>query len=90
MGFLDKILKMSEGNGTAKPDKSIYEVLFGRIEYSIKSSNPNMGENELISKTKDLYLEMCKVMGFGCKEDIYKPIYSAFSRNFATGYKANE
>ena len=80
MGFLDKILKVSEKQGKIKLDSSIYDVLFNRIEYSIKTSNPNLSQNELISKTKDIYLKMCKCMDCNCLSDIYKPIDDALSK----------
>jgi hypothetical protein len=80
MGFLDKILKVSEKQGKIRFDNSIYDVLFNRIEYSIKTSNPNLSQNELISKTKDIYLEMCKCMGCVSLSGIYKPIDDALSK----------
>ncbi len=80
MSFLDKILKVSEKQGKIKLDSSIYDVLFNRIEYSIKTSNPNLSQNELISKTKDIYLKMCKCMDCNCLSDIYKPIDDALSK----------
>ena len=89
MGFLDKILKVSEKQGKTKFDSSVYTVLFDRIEYSIKTSNPSLSQNELISKTKKIYLEMCKCMNCKCIEDVYKPINEAFSNYLNGSLKQN-
>ena len=84
MGFLDKILKMDEKNGSVNSSSSMYEVLFNKIEYSIKSSNPSIDQKELFAKTKELYLEMCKCMDCKCADDIYKPINKAISKTLAS------
>lgn len=80
MGFLDKILKMDEKSGSVNSSISMYEVLFNKIEYSIKSSNPSIDQKELFAKTKELYLAMCKCMDCKCADEIYKPINKAISK----------
>ena len=74
MGFLDKILKMDEKSGSVDSNTSMYEVLFDKIECSIKSSNPSIDQENLFKKTKEIYLAMCKCLDCKCTEDIYKPI----------------
>ncbi|MGC8533880.1 MAG: hypothetical protein ACP5MV_04635 [Candidatus Parvarchaeum sp.] len=80
MGFLDKILKMSEKDGSINSTTSMYEILFSKIEYSIKSSNPSMEQKELFAKTKEVYLAMCKCLDCKCIDDVYKPINKAISK----------
>lgn len=80
MGFLDKILKMDEKNGSIDSGTSMYEVLFNKIEYSIKSSNPSINQKDLFAKTKKVYLAMCKCLDCKCADDIYKPINKATSK----------
>ena len=84
MGFLDKILKMDEKNGSVNSTTSTYEVLFNKIEYSIKSSNPYMDQKSLFTKTKEIYLAMCKCLGCKCVDDIYKPINKAISKTLSS------
>ena len=84
MGFLDKILKMDEKSGSVNSSSSMYEVLFNKIEYSIKSSNPSIDKKELFAKTKELYLAMCKCMDCKCTDDIYKPINNAILKTLSS------
>lgn len=80
MGFLDKILKMDKKNGSVNSGSSVYEVLFNKIEYSIKSSNPSIESKELFAKTRQVYLEMCKCLDCKCADEVYKPINKAISK----------
>jgi hypothetical protein len=80
MGFLDKILKMDKKNGSVNSSSSVYEVLFNKIEYSIKSSNPSIESKELFAKTRQVYLEMCKCLDCKCADEVYKPINKAISK----------
>ena len=84
MGFLDKILKMDEKDGSVNSTASTYEVLFNKIEYSIKSSNPYMDQKSLFTKTKEIYLAMCKCLDCKCVDDIYKPINKAISKTLSS------
>jgi len=84
MGFLDKILKMDEKNGSVNSSTSMYEVLFNKIEYSVKSSNPAIDQESLFKKTKEIYLAMCKCLDCKCADDIYKPINKAISKTLSS------
>ncbi len=84
MGFLDKILKMDEKSGSVNSSSSMYEVLFDKIEYSIKSSNPLIDQKDLFAKTKEIYLAMCKCLDCKCADDIYKPINKAISKTLSS------
>ena len=84
MGFLDKILKMDEKDGSVNSTASTYEVLFNKIEYSIKSSNPYIDQKSLFTKTKEIYLAMCKCLDCKCVDDIYKPINKAISKTLSS------
>ncbi len=84
MGFLDKILKMDEKNGSVNLATSMYEVLFNKIEYSIKSSDPSIDQKSLFAKTKEIYLAMCKCLDCKCLDDIYKPINKAISKTLSS------
>ena len=84
MSFLDKILKMDEKSGSIDSSSSMYEVLFKKIEYSIKSSNPSMDQKNLFAKTKEIYLAMCKCLDCKCADDVYKPINKAISKTLGS------
>ena len=83
MGFLDKILKMDE-NDSVNSSTAMYDVLFDKIEYSIKSNNPSIDQKSLLAKTKEIYLAMCKCLDCKCVDDIYKPINKAISKTLSS------
>jgi hypothetical protein len=84
MGFLDKVLKIESKEGHLDSSSSIYEVLFNKIESSIKSSNPSISQKDLFANTKEIYLEICKCLDCKCIDDIYKPINNAIPKTLSS------
>jgi hypothetical protein len=84
MGLLGKILGENRSSDVLSSDSSIYRNLFDRIEYSIKSNDPKIGEEALLSKTKTLYLEICKYINCECLDKIYAPVNDAMSRLYSS------
>jgi hypothetical protein len=82
MDFISKILKMDESKDSGISESSIYSVLFDKIGYSIKSGQPEISDNDWLYKTGEIYLELCKRMGYKCTDDIYKPLNDALSKYF--------